>query len=72
MLEMYAAHCAALSRVGVIDLGDGLAPAGSGQFLGAKKAGEKAARIALALTLDKFQASQWRVGYGKSAQNNNW
>jgi hypothetical protein len=54
----------------LIDLDDGLVPAGSGQFFGAKKARQKATRIAQALALDEFQAGQWKVGKGESAQDN--
>ncbi|MOA21662.1 hypothetical protein D3C78_1421660 [compost metagenome] len=66
-LEVHATHRTAAARIGVIDLGDGLQPAGSSQLLGTEQTGQETAAIAQALTLHALQPGQRQVGDGKAA-----
>jgi hypothetical protein len=58
LLVMNAAHGAALGGVGVVDLGDGLVPPSSSQFLSTEQAGQKATAVTQTLPLYAFEASQ--------------
>ena len=67
MLEVHAAHRAARRRVGVVDLGDGLGPAGSGQFFSAEQARQKTAASPRRWRSTSFRPAKRQVGDGKSA-----
>jgi hypothetical protein len=56
--------------MGVVDLGDGFAPADSCQLFSAKQARQKSAAVTKLLTDNKLQASQWQIANRKLAHAN--
>jgi hypothetical protein len=61
---------AALGGVGVVDLGNGLAPADSGKLFCAKQPGEEASAITKGLSFYKLQAGQREVRNSKTVHGN--
>ena len=63
---MQAAYRTLLLREGLIDLDDRFVPAGSGEFVGAEQAREKAAAIAQLLTLDNLEIGDGGIKKGEA------
>jgi hypothetical protein len=57
-LEVKAPNRPAVQRHGVVDLGHGPGPAGSGQFIGTEQAAERAPVVGPALATNRHQPLQ--------------
>jgi len=66
-LEMQAAHRALAGRKGVVDLRDGVGPAGSAQLLGAEQPRKEAALVGEPQPLDALEAGERQGGDGEAA-----
>ena len=69
ILEVHAAHSAALGSVSMVDLDDGFDPASGGQLFGTKQARQETATVPLALALYELETGQRKVDNVEAAHS---